>query len=68
MFLPWIVIYTKDAEMDTYISKIKTGDFLFELGQNYFLFLINVLPGNLGGLVFVMKNVTCWSILSVIKC
>lgn len=54
--------------MDTYISKIKTGDFLFELGQNYFLFLINVLPGNLGGLVFVMKNVTCWSILSVIKC
>lgn len=41
MFLPWIVICTKDAEMDTYISKIKTGDFLFELGQNHFLFLMH---------------------------
>lgn len=74
MFLPWIVICTKDAEMDTYISKIKTGDFLFELGQNHFLFLmhvwcmINVQSGNLEGSVIGMKNVTCRSILSLIKC
>lgn len=65
MFLLWIVICTKDAEMDTYISKIKTGDFLFEFKDKIIFCswcMINVQPENLEGSVIGMKNVTCWSI------
>lgn len=65
MFLLWIVICTKDAEMDTYISKIKTGDFLFEFKDKIIFCswcMINVQPENLEGSVIGMKNVTWRSI------
>lgn len=66
MFLPNELLFAQRMQKWTpTFQRLKWKNFYSNLGQNYFLFLINVQPG---GSVFVMKNVTCRSILSVIKC